>query len=248
MHMYIYIYIYTYIYTYIYLHTITSRTHNSEGRRLERCWHIQHTPTRTQLKQQAQPRPGVVLAAVPLTVSACVRVGTTAALGQISQKSALYWFNTANLGVGGLLRICIRWQHERSEALVSHVPDMNESCLTYECVMSHMSMGHDPRMNASCLTYECVMSHTWISHVSQMNESCLTYEWILSHTWMSHVSQRCGGVEVVLAIKHTYYQCWCILQYVAVCCSVWQCSHRRGGVELILAIEQLQTSTVFCRA
>ena len=84
---------------------------------------------------------------------------------------------------------------------LSHVSHMNESCLTYECVMSHICMSHVAHAHESCLTYErsClayewvkshmrmshvtrewVMSHIWMSHVSHMNESCLTYEWVMS--------------------------------------------------------------------
>jgi len=45
----------------------------------------------------------------------------------------------------------------------------------------HTFVSHVIDMNESCLTYECVTSHTWTSHVTHMNGSCCTYKWVMSN-------------------------------------------------------------------
>ena len=99
-----------------------------------------------------------------------------------------------------------------SHIWMSHVPHMNESCPTYECVMSsshmcrrslklilrgpvsHVWMSHVPLMNASCQTYVDTVcapiprvalchTHEWVSrHVPLMNASCHTHECM---NWLS---------------------------------------------------------------
>jgi len=101
-----------------------------------------------------------------------------------------------------------------SHIWMRHVPHMNESCPTYECVMSsshmcrrslklilrgpvsHVWMSDVTRMNESCPTYECVMSNICrhslcsnstcgpVSHTWMSQSACATYECVMSHSWM----------------------------------------------------------------
>ena len=92
---------------------------------------------------------------------------------------------------------------------------MNESRLTYKCVMSHIWMCHSTHMNdlltmdESCHTYEWVKSHTyewvvshiWMSHMTHMSESYHTCEWVTSHVWMSqasHKNESCYAYERII--------------------------------------------------
>jgi len=95
---------------------------------------------------------------------------------------------------------------------MTHVPHMNESCVSHTGTtaddLSHRVFdSHD-----SCLTYDWAMAHIWMSHGKKVNgsclphtgataddpsprvfDSCITYDWVMawmSHgqKWMSHVS------------------------------------------------------------
>ena len=75
--------------------------------------------------------------------------------------------------------------------LMSHVPHINEPCLTYESETSHLEMIHVAHMNESCHKYERVVSDIRMSHVINTDESCVyiythihgyTYTHIYTHT------------------------------------------------------------------
>ena len=94
-----------------------------------------------------------------------------------------------------------------------HVTHANEPCLTYEWVMSQ---------------YVWVMAHIWMSHGTHMNQPRHTYEWLMSHIWMSHgthMNESCHTCECVIGHNGFYlhFEGECVLQCVAVCCSVLQC-------------------------
>jgi len=76
---------------------------------------------------------------------------------------------------------------------MSHVPQMNESCPTYECIeifLGEMEFySFESHLHMSSHTCESVTSHTWLSHVTHMNESRHTYDWVILHIWMSHVTR-----------------------------------------------------------
>jgi len=110
---------------------------------------------------------------------------------------------------------------------------------TYErdmiCIrmMRHtLLMRHVTHVNESCHTYEWVMSHLWISHITHINESCHTYKWCMSlisrvscHLFFLDGRQplvRRTTFVSVMAISSSF----CVLQCVAVCCSVLQCDSR----------------------
>jgi len=84
----------------------------------------------------------------------------------------------------------------------SHVPYMNMSCLTYECVTSHIwtmlstyewVMSHVERVMSHILiktrpTYERVVSHIWSSHVPHRNQTGHVYKSFVSHICINYVS------------------------------------------------------------
>ena len=93
---------------------------------------------------------------------------------------------------------------------MSHVSQVNESCLTCEWVMSHMWTSHVSHVNESCLmcggrlTIMDVINqvHTYLRmrHVAHVNESCLTCEWVMSHIWKSahhHYGFHQSGIRIL---------------------------------------------------
>jgi len=122
--------------------------------------------------------------------------------------------------------------HNRMPNRIFGCWNINESCRTYDGVMSHMWIRHVTHLRAMihctsrCWTHEWVMSHIWMNHVTRMNKSCHTYECVMPDTWISHVklhirmpnrsgSQPLDGGNFLQGMP-------CMLQRVAVCCSVLQ--------------------------
>jgi len=93
---------------------------------------------------------------------------------------------------------------------ISHVPHMNESCPTYECI----------EIAVCCSAYECIQiffgeieSYSFESHRHVSSHTCdwvtshtcgwvtsHTCDWVTSHTWLSHVTNMNES-------RHTHESC-----------------------------------------
>ena len=100
---------------------------------------------------------------------------------------------------------------------MSHIIQMNESCLTMSLSASSWHLGD-------------LSAHIWMSHITDMNESRVTMNLSASH--VPHVNASCycqtyGWVLHCVAVCCSGLQCvavYCsVLQCVAVRCSVLQC-------------------------
>jgi len=84
-----------------------------------------------------------------------------------------------------------------SQAGMTHVTHVNDSCHWCKWFMSHMwtsyvtfkRMRHVTHMNEACHTYGRVILCVWMRHVTRRNELCHTYEWAMSHVRMTHITR-----------------------------------------------------------
>jgi len=106
-----------------------------------------------------------------------------------------------------------------SHIWMSHVPHMNESCPTYECVMSSSHMCR----RSLKLILRGPVSHVWMSDVTRMNESCPTYECVMSNICRHSLcsNSTCGPVSHV-------GMCHLWMRHVTLM-NVWTDSHHING-------------------
>jgi len=83
--------------------------------------------------------------------------------------------------------VCVVWHMYKRDMTHWWVWHGSVTCVTrriHMCEIRHARdiwMSHVVQINESCLTCEWVMSRIWMSHVTPMNESCQEYEWVMSH-------------------------------------------------------------------